>query len=131
MADSITNSLLTADFVALEGDIVRRRQTMANITRPACDGQAYRYMGIKGEPYRLIGTRDTLNGTTAKDLIDAWSTFPTTMCSVQMRGVVHPYMLCHDFRIVQRKNCAGSVGGIEGGNYLLIVEFVFEDQAIS
>jgi hypothetical protein len=131
MADTITNSTVSTSFIALDGDVIRSQQAMASITRPACDGQAYRYLGVKGEPFRLIGTRDTSTYVTAAALIETWRTIPGTMCQITIRGVAYDYMLCHRMTPVMRKQCANAVGGIEGGSYLVVVEWVFEDQSIS
>lgn len=121
MADSIGSE----SFVRLSPTLTTAKRLLADITRPATTGRAYRYFGTHGENVEVFGERDVADIPAAiAKKADYAAMIGSTYVVVQQGTTLSGYWLVVDVDVVDIRPLVKSVGGIGSGNAWVVSRWV-------
>ena len=124
MADYIAvGGIYLENFISLEGELDDLGVVVQEITRPAADGHAFRAIGLKTSPARLISTVDSQTAELATQTIERYKAMQGSISTIYMRGISHSPYLILNVRPMGRRQVAASSGGLVNGTWIIQCEW--------
>ena len=121
------NSVLT-----LRGEFQTLAQTLEPITRPNIDGVAYRVVGQRGGPFRMLSIVDVDDDAAAEALADTYKALIGTLVTVlDDHGQTHTNIVVLDSRILRKQPVKQAGGGLSTSQgYLVTTVWTLEESNV-
>lgn len=128
----IANSDISRDFISIAGVVNRPALVVEEITRPGIDGQAYRIIAKRGQPFAMRAVTDY--DQKPDDLVEEIMGMVGTMCEVEddsFRSIDKlMFLQCRPIGFSPVVNAAGGVFGADA-NYVVSFNFTFQATEIT
>jgi hypothetical protein len=125
---SITSGANTFDFITLRGTPQSQGMIVEELPRPGVDGQAYRELGRRAEPFEMIGVRDVESDAAARHWIVALRQLQGTLVTVTDDfAITTPNVMLLLAAPLERKPLLAAAGGLTtGATRLVILRFLMQ-----
>jgi len=118
---SIASGSSTYDFISLRGQPQSQGMMLEELARPGVDGQAYRQVARRAQPFQMIGVRDVADDSAARDLIVTLKSMQgQTVTVTDDFGITTPEVMLLQVELLDRKPIVASAGGLTSGATRLV-----------
>ena len=113
------DSIASAVFIRLDGDVEGKGMELSEITRPGVNGRAWKQEGVRGKPFELTGTVDVVSFAAADATISYYLGLQGSVVSFVQNSLSYSNFLVLSVSNCHKTPLGTAVGGINGGSVLL------------
>ena len=121
----------TLEFIRLDWSRQPQGEAVRRIERPGGDGVAYQSLGKRSRPTRAIAVVDVTDAAAVDTLVQAANTYRGSLQTVvEDDGTSTDDVMVLNVTKLEARFVLTPVGGINGGNWIVRLEFVLQETVV-